>query len=248
MHQESEVDKKIPKGDLTIERQDNTLNANEEKNDEVEEIEAEIDGNVSDTSPEEVLEKANEYLRTMSTEAKISQLLIITPEELTDFSLTVQAGETTKNKLLQYPVCGIIYTDKNFEVPDQMELMLNNTKLYTKYPMFLAIDEAGLVPIHNLNMDTKELGLNVEVLEEKLYFILGDEKREIGTDLNVVFCNEQTDVVESIVNGGDILFIQSGFNKIYDKLVLAVKNNEITEELLNQRILNTLVYKIENGI
>lgn len=55
----------------------------------------------------------------------------------------MQAGDGTKDALSKYPVGGIVYAAKNIQSADQLKQMIDNTKLYTSYPMFIAIDGEG---------------------------------------------------------------------------------------------------------
>ncbi len=238
----------IPAGDLLIEKQGDMSSESDviEENDEAEI--ADIIEDEKQIEQEAIADKVAGYLASMNTEAKISQLLWVTPEELMDFGLVVQAGETTKNRLTDYPVGGIVYTSQNFEVPDQMELMLNNTKLYARFPMFLAMDEEGLQPINNLNMQSTELGFNVEIIGGTFYLVQGVSKVDMSETLNIVIYEEGLNAVECINNGGDILFVQEGFEEVYNSILAAVQSDEITEETLDERITNTLTYKVLNEI
>ena len=51
--------------------------------------------------------RAQQILKTMTTEQKIYQLFCITPEALTGVGTAVQAGQTTQQALAQYPVGGL---------------------------------------------------------------------------------------------------------------------------------------------
>lgn len=238
----------IPSGDLLVEKQGTVSSESDvtEENEEVG-IDEEVDAE-TDVDQESVTTKVAEYLASMNTETKVSQLLWVTPEELMDFSLVVQAGETTKSRLTEYPVGGIVYTSQNFEVPDQMELMLNNTKLYTRFPIFLAMDEDGLLPINNLGMQSTELGFNVEIIDGTFYLVQGDFQEEMSGNISIIIYEGELDAAECINNGGDILFVQDGFEDVYSELLEAVRSGEITEATLDERITNTLTYKVENGI
>ena len=79
----------------------------------------------------------------MPLEDKVAGLFITTPESITGVSAAVQAGDGTKDALSQYPVGGIVYAAKNIQSADQLKQMIDNTKLYTSYPLFIAIDGEG---------------------------------------------------------------------------------------------------------
>ena len=86
---------------------------------------------------------AQSCIAEMPLEDKIAGLFMITPESLTGVDTVVQAGETTKQKLSEHPVGGLIYFDKNIKSKDQIQEMLSATKNSMLYPVFLAVDEEG---------------------------------------------------------------------------------------------------------
>lgn len=95
-------------------------------------------------TPEEALEqRINETIESMTLTEKVAGLFIVTPEAITGVNAAVQAGEGTKDALEEYPVGGLIYFAKNIESKEQLTDMLNNTKEYSKFPLFLAVDEEG---------------------------------------------------------------------------------------------------------
>ena len=51
----------------------------------------------------------------MSLEARVAQLFMVTPEQLTGYSQVTQAGEATKEALRKYPVGGLIYFSNNLK-------------------------------------------------------------------------------------------------------------------------------------
>src|SRR5699024_12175253 len=83
------------------------------------------------------------YLAAMTTEEKVWQLFITTPEGLTGVTTATQAGETTRAALAQRPVGGICYFAANLVDRAQTISMLENTQSYAKTPLFLGVDEEG---------------------------------------------------------------------------------------------------------
>ncbi len=99
---------------------------------------------VVELTPEQKLDEiVNAGIEVMPLEAKVAGLFIVTPEAITGVSTAVQAGDGTREALAQYPVGGIIYFKKNIQSADQITTMLDNTELYMRYPLFLAVDEEG---------------------------------------------------------------------------------------------------------
>lgn len=99
---------------------------------------------VVELTPEQKLDEiVNAGIEVMPLEAKVAGLFIVTPEAITGVSTAVQAGDGTREALARYPVGGIIYFKKNIQSADQITTMLDNTELYMRYPLFLAVDEEG---------------------------------------------------------------------------------------------------------
>lgn len=99
---------------------------------------------VIELTPEQKLDEiVNAGIEVMPLEDKVAGLFIVTPESITGASTAVKAGQGTQKALAQYAVGGIIYTDKNIQSESQFSEMLKNTNLYTKYPIFLAVEEEG---------------------------------------------------------------------------------------------------------
>lgn len=198
-------------------------------------------------SSEEVEAQVDAYLSTMNIEARVGQLFFITPEELTGIGIAVQAGATTKTMLKTYAVGGMIFTDQNFEVLDQMKLMLSNIKVYSSYPIFLAMDEVGAVRITNTNNTLEETGFNLASVDSTLYLLTEDGNIDMGESLNVVSL-EEGNVLTLLEEGADIILVEDGFVSAYDTVVSAVRSGELDESLLEEKVGRILTYKVENGI
>lgn len=88
-----------------------------------------------------------DVLGQMTLEEKAAQLFVITPEALTGTGQAVQAGETTRKCLKEYPVGGLIYFTSNIESREQIQEMLENSKNYmlenSQIPLFVSVDEEG---------------------------------------------------------------------------------------------------------
>lgn len=95
------------------------------------------------TPAERLDEIVNAAIAAMPLEDKIAGLFIVTPEAITGVKTAVKAGESTKTALAEHPVGGLIYFEKNIKDSDQLLEMISNTNLYSKYPLFLAMDEEG---------------------------------------------------------------------------------------------------------
>ncbi len=99
---------------------------------------------IPDTNaPELKVNSVDQLMQGMSLEEKIWQMMFVTPEDICKIGTVIQAGETTKQALQDYPIGGLIYFAKNIENREQLSQMLKNTAGYSKIPPFLAIDEEG---------------------------------------------------------------------------------------------------------
>lgn len=88
-------------------------------------------------------EIVNSTIAEMPLEDKVAGLFFITPEALTDTDVVVRAGDTTREKLREHSVGGLIYFSQNIKDAEQLSGMLQNTADWSNYPIFLAVDEEG---------------------------------------------------------------------------------------------------------
>lgn len=99
---------------------------------------------VVELTPEQKLDEiVNAGIEVMPIEDKVAGLFIVTPESITGVSTAVKAGEGTQQALAKYAVGGIVYFSKNMQSEEQLKEMIDNTQLYTKYPLFIAVNEEG---------------------------------------------------------------------------------------------------------
>lgn len=108
-----------------------------------------VEAPVETQAPEETeeLDPLNEIVEgcisEMPIEDKVAGLFMITPEALTGTDVAVKAGDTTKEKLGQYAVGGLIYFGQNMKSADQLKEMISTTQSYSKYALFFGVDEEG---------------------------------------------------------------------------------------------------------
>lgn len=98
---------------------------------------------LEERSKEEEKPQIRQMMDGMTLEEKVYQLFMVTPEQITGVDTAVMAGDTTKEALQKYPVGGIIYFSKNIVDEQQIKTMIENTKSYSKYPLFIGVDEEG---------------------------------------------------------------------------------------------------------
>lgn len=109
----------------------------------------EINKDEEDAEPEQTAKetkeepKVRQMVDEMTLEEKVCQLFMVTPEQITGVDAAVQAGDTTKEAIQKYPVGGIVYFAQNIIDEQQLKAMIENTKSFSKYPLFIGVDEEG---------------------------------------------------------------------------------------------------------
>ncbi len=99
---------------------------------------------IPELTPEEKLDQViNSMIDSMPLEDKVAGLFFVTPESITNVETAVKAGDGTREALTRYAVGGIVYSKKNIRDAEQFREMLSNTELYSKYSIFLGIEEEG---------------------------------------------------------------------------------------------------------
>lgn len=95
------------------------------------------------TEDEKLDEIVNAAIEVMPLEDKVAGLFIVAPESITGVGTAVQAGEGTKEALGKYAVGGFVYFKKNITSAEQIKEMIGNTVSYSRYPLFIGVDEEG---------------------------------------------------------------------------------------------------------
>ncbi len=85
----------------------------------------------------------NAAIEVMPIEDKVAGLFVVTPESITNVSTAVKAGDGTRDALSKWAVGGIVYEEKNMKSAEQLTEMLSNTSLYSRYPIFIGVEEEG---------------------------------------------------------------------------------------------------------
>lgn len=87
--------------------------------------------------------RAEEILSGMTTQEKVYQLFMVTPEALTGVNTATRAGEATQQALSGMPVGGIVYFADNLETSEQTTQMIAATQSYSRLPLLIGVDEEG---------------------------------------------------------------------------------------------------------
>lgn len=164
---------------------------------------------IVELTPQQKLDEiVNAGIEVMPLEDKVAGLFIVTPESITGVNAAVKAGDGTKEALTKYSVGGIIYDKKNIQSEAQFKEMIDNTKLYANYPLFIAVeDEGGTVsPLEEKGLVAKQDG--AKALGEggdsnKAYEVgnvIGEYLSDYGFNLNFAPVADITSVDGSVMD------------------------------------------------
>ena len=149
----------------------------------------------------------NAAIEVMPLEDKVAGLFMVTPELLTGVKPVTKAGDSTKAALSKYAVGGLLYTSQNIKNKNSFMEMLSNTELYSKYPVFLAVEEEGgkVTQIANKNLGSKtdsakELAATGDTQKAYLAGIsIGNYLKELGINMNLAPVADLANVEKSIM-------------------------------------------------
>ncbi len=198
-------------------------------------------------------EEVEAMLAEMSLEEKVAQLFIVSPETLTGAERVTIAGNGTRDALEEYPVGGILYARRNYLGRVQMRDMLRGAQemshelsgRYLFVGTLAQIGEASV--IINVPVGQEEAmaeiitatslvdNHDIESMEHILYVqepeALPQERNEEQLCCYNV-TNGGPSAVEAINTGADMLCVIDGFTNVYNSVLEAVENGEISEETL----------------
>lgn len=163
---------------------------------------------VVELTPEQKLDEiVNAGIEVMPLEDKVAGLFIVTPESITGVTTAVKAGDGTKEALTKYSVGGIIYQTKNIQSAEQFKEMIETTKLYSNYPLFIAVEDEGgsISPLAEKGLVDKQDNAKAQAENggaDKAYAAgsaMGSYLKEYGFNLNLAPVADLNSVDNSIM-------------------------------------------------
>ena len=136
-------------------QKDNMENGQTVSDDEREEGGSDLAAQIAEANEQETEQTAEEmqeealrnyvgsFINSMTVEEKVAGMFFTTPESITGVATAIAAGSSTSNALLDYPVGGILYDTKNIQDAAQFKEMIYNTRTFSKYELFIALEEEG---------------------------------------------------------------------------------------------------------
>lgn len=142
-------------------------------------------------------------IATMTTEEKVAQLFIVTPEQLTGYNQVTLFGAASQTALDQYPVGGFVYSSLNMESATQTQALLKNAQDYNVQQRGIQLFTA----IEDKNQDKaalKEYGFNLmltTVADVARFMDTEYSQLTYGTDAMVVADKVAAEVTDDKANG-----------------------------------------------
>jgi len=209
-------------------------------------------------------EEVEAMLSEMSLEEKVAQLFIVSPETLTGAERVTIAGNGTRDALEEYPVGDILYARRNYLGQVQMRDMLRGAQemshelsgRYLFVGALTRIGEATVIINVPVGQEEEMAGIitatnladnhDIENMEHILYVqeqeALPQERNEEQLSCYNV-TNGAPSAVEAMNAGADMLCVIDGFTNVYDAVLEAVENGEISEETLRVAVGRILTRK-----
>ena len=224
------------------------------------ETETEVAEEVAVTFSEEI----EEMLAAMSTEEKVAQLFMVSPEALTGIERVNVAGQGTRTALEQYPIGGMLYAKQNFMGRVQMRDLLTGaqTMSYEVSNRYLfegtqvTIGDKMLivsVPVGQENTMVELLASAEQLTEghiagmEQICYVQDADTLSAERTDDKLYCYHVTSggqtAVDALNQGADMLCVTDGFSAVYEKVLEAVKTEEVSENILKQAVGRILVRK-----
>lgn len=182
---------------------------------------------------EALREMVDSMIKELTLEEKVAGLFVVTPESITGVGTAVKAGDGTKKALEENPVGGLVYSASNYKDDEQFRTMLANTRIYSKYALFLAVSkECG---------DNKDFGMEKtpgasEITDEagahEAYASISARLADFGINLNLapvagVVSQEDTSGLKGRTFGSDALAAAP----LVSAAVRAMQENEVSAVL-----------------
>lgn len=150
----------------------------------------------------------NAAIEVMPIEDKVAGLFFVSPESVTGVKTVTQAGDETREALSKYAVGGILYAGANIAGAEEFKTLLDNTELYSKYPVFLAVEEecgkSAVVAGAKLGEKTDEpKAIGTSGDPDRAYqagVTIGTYLKELGINMDLAPVADLTNVNKSIMS------------------------------------------------
>lgn len=187
-------------------------------------------------------EAVEQKLASMTTEEKVAQLFLISPESLTGVDRVTISGNGTRDALNQYPVGGFIYSQQNFMGQDQATALINGAQGYAQdrigVPLFILINEDApdYVSFATLSLTAQTKGaLAME----------NGGTPAMPNGIQTCTYTSSLEVVAAIKDGMDMIYTPDNFTEIYGAVLAAVNDGTISQVRLENAVGRVLTEKMQ---
>lgn len=235
------VSEQTADGDTSADTEGNINSDNEETGDGAGNGEGDDNWFTSDTR-ETFSAEVEAKLVSMTTEQKVAQLFLTTPEALTGVDRVTISGNGTRDALVQYPVGGLIYAQTNFIGLEQAEALIGGAQGHSDtaigLPLFVLINEDA--PLYadfaTLSMTQQDRGALVVELSEN---------PTIPEGISVCTYTNSLEVVAAIKDGMNMIYAPNNFAEMYGAVLEAVNDGTISQVRLENAVGKVLTEKMQ---
>ena len=201
----------------------------------------------------EVPEEVTAKLAELTTEQKVAQLFLVSPEALAGTGLVEKAGSRTESGIKKHPVGGVVYSSANGRTDKQLSKIISETQKLFEEDAPLPIIVGGAV-----GAGKTEMALSTSTSADPIIPVIvkksasaalegSEEAKELeGFDsktngysiyrclnLNILTGTKPDTVVKALLQNGDLVYVTSNLDKSYNAVLKAIENNEIGLEELD---------------
>lgn len=185
---------------------------------------------------EEMVETFSEAVEqkraSMTTEQKVAQLFLVSPETLTGVSPVTVSGNGTRTALEKYPVGGLVYSAMNFMGPEQSEALISGAQGYSQgisgLPLFILVNEDAADYAYHATLQFTE--------QEGMTFA-GNVRTYVSTN--------PAEAVAAIADGANMIYASENFTEIYEAVLAAVNDGTIPQVRLENAVGRVLSEKLQ---
>lgn len=210
-------------------------------------------------------EEVEAVMAEMTLEEKVAQLFIVSPETLTGADRVTIAGNGTRDALESYPIGGILYARENYLGQVQMRDLVRGAQTmsheqsgrYLFAGTLVEIGEATVIACASFGEEdalarlivTNDLSANQDI-ENMEHIFCGQELEALSVEKEAehLYCysvmNGGPSAVEALNAGADMLCVTDGFSTVYEAVLEAANDGDITERTLRNAVGRILTKKL----
>lgn len=210
-------------------------------------------------------EEVEAVMAEMTLEEKVAQLFVVSPETLTGADRVTIAGNGTRDALESYPIGGILYARENYLGQVQMRDLVRGAQTmsheqsgrYLFAGTLVEIGEATVIACASVGEEdalarlivTNDLSANQDIENmEHIFCVQELEALSVEKEAEHLYCysvmNGGPSAVEALNAGADMLGVTDGFSTVYEAVLEAANDGDITERTLRNAVGRILTKKL----